>query len=239
MTTTWIRRVIGMLALVALLGLTSISEAQQPGGKRQGGRPGGGFGGFGGGFGGAGGGGWTGVMNFPGVREELKLSEEQQEEFGKLMSEQREKQKGIFEKMKDLSREERMTKFNELRKEMSEENTKNLTKVLKPEQITRLKQIYFQQIGVLGYEDSDDLKKELSLSEDQREKLKSISTDFRKDMQDLFSGGPGNAGNFEKMQMIRKEAMESAQNLLTDDQKKKWESLVGEPFEMRIRRRDN
>lgn len=42
-----------------------------------------------------------------------------------------------------------------------------------------------------------------------------------------------------KLQALRKEALEKVVASLTDDQKKSWKELTGEPFEIKFERRPN
>jgi len=222
-----IRRLFGVLALGTVLAMAAISEAQ-PGGK---GRLG---------AGGPGGGGLAGVMMFPGVADEIKLTDDQKAELKTMIEGQREKQKEAFGSMKDLSKEDRMAKFGEMRKTMAEESKKGLVKVLKPEQMKRLNQIYLQQTGVVGYEENEDLRKSIKLDEEQRSKLKEIGSEFRKDLQEIFSAGRGgnNQEGIEKMQALRKETLDKAAKVLTEEQTKQWKSLIGEPFEFEMKPRE-
>lgn len=90
------------------------------------------------------------------------------------------------------------------------------------------------------------MQKALNLTDDQKDSLKVINEDLRKDMQELMprggfgrrGGGGGGGGDFQanmkKMTALRKEAMEKALATLKDDQKAKWKEMTGSPFEIQF-----
>ena len=119
-------------------------------------------------------------------------------------------------------------KMREVFKEEIEGPAKEVEKILKPEQFTRLKQIGRQQGGPSAYLSPDNAK-DLGLTDDQKKKLKDITDELQKDTMALFQGG-FSAETREKMQMLNKEATEKAAGVLTDEQKTKWKELTGEPF---------
>jgi hypothetical protein len=195
----------------------------------------------------------------PGVQKELKLDEDQvkavQEKvpaigfglgggFGKgkgkgeLTEEQKEKRAKYREKvegLKDVPEDKLEEKIRETFKEELETQAKEVEKILKPEQMTRLKQIARQQGGPAAYLKEENVK-DLSITDEQKTKLKSISAELDKDRQELFrSAGMGGFGpEFrEKMDNLSKEANEKATAVLTDDQKSKWKTLIGEPYTVR------
>jgi len=81
----------------------------------------------------------------------------------------------------------------------------------------------------------EDVQKKIALTDDQKEKIKLIGEDFRKDGDDLRkSVGTNFQELFPKMAALRKEANERALAVLKDDQKKAWKELTGAPFEMKM-----
>ena len=93
-----------------------------------------------------------------------------------------------------------------------------------------------QMSGLRAFEDADT-QKALKLSDDQKEKIKTIREDHEKEVRDLFKGGfdPSKAEeNMKKMASLNKEGMERAAATLNADQKKTWEELTGKPFEYRL-----
>jgi hypothetical protein len=151
------------------------------------------------------------------------------------------KHKDEFAKLRDLGRDEQRSKREELSRTVSDETLAAVGEVLKPEQVQRLKQIDLQQAGARGFT-RPEVQKALTLTDDQKEKIKTLSDDAAKEIANLFPGGAGGRGNpenREKIAALRKETLEKIQAVLTDGQKKTWKDLTGEPFEVVRRRPDN
>jgi len=189
------------------------------------------------------------LANDPGVQKELKLDEEQVKAvkdkapplrlggFGgrgkgkELTPEQQERMAKMMEKiqaLKDVPEEKLDAKVREAFKEELEGPTKEVEKILKPEQMTRLHQIARQQGGPNAYLRAENAK-DLGLTDDQKKKLKDITDELQKDTMALFQGG-FSAETREKMSMLNKEASEKAAEVLTAEQKSKWKELTGEPY---------
>jgi Spy/CpxP family protein refolding chaperone len=193
-------------------------------------------------FGGGPGGG--SLLENQSVQKELKLSDEQIKKVKDITQSIREKHReeldGLFKQGPQADRE----KMQEVFKAIREETTKALADVLKPEQSKRLKEITLQDQGARAFND-EEVQKALKLSDEQKEKVKTINEDAAKERQQLFPrGGGGGAGGrradpgaFEEMQKkmaaLNKETMEKVTAVLTDDQKKAWKDLTGEPFQVK------
>jgi hypothetical protein len=207
------------------------------------------------------------VVNNPGVQKELKLDDDQvaavKEKvkppagltfgfggaggFGKgggkgggsaEAKERRAKQTEKMQALKDVPDDKMEEKVHEIYKEELEGPTKELDKILKPEQHARLKQIARQQGGPRAYLKTENAK-DLSLTDEQKTKLREIATEHEKDTMELFRGGGFGKGGLpaetrEKMEALNKEAAEKAVNVLTADQKSKWRELTGEPYTLRF-----
>ena len=155
-----------------------------------------------------------------GFRKKADITPEQQERLAKM-----------FEKLQalaDVPEDKLDAKIRETFKEEIEGPTKEVEKILKPEQFSRLKQIARQQGGPAAYMSPENAK-DLKLTDEQKKKLKEITDELQKDTMALFQGG-FSAETREKMQMLAKEASEKATGVLTDEQKSKWKELTGEPF---------
>jgi hypothetical protein len=207
---------------LALL-LASLAWAQQ--GQRQRG--------FGFGFGGP-----SGLLRNEGVQKELKMEQEQIDKATAALQKVQEKHQDDFGKLRDLGQEERREKMQAIGKAISEESMKAVEGILKPEQVKRLNQISLQQRGADAFTDTD-VQKGLKLTVEQRGKIKTITEDARKEMQGLFQPGGDFQEAQKKMTAMRKETMEKVSALLTDDQKKAWKDMAGEPFEVRFQPRRN
>src|SRR5262249_39947761 len=102
-----------------------------------------------------------------------------------------------------------------------------------PEQNKRIKQIVIQTAGVAAFA-MEDVVKELKLTDEQKEKLKTLGDDLRKDMRELFSSGGDPQENMQKMQSLNKEYLGKATDVLTADQKKQWTEMTGKAFTIRM-----
>jgi hypothetical protein len=142
---------------------------------------------------------------------------------------------------KDVPDDKMEEKVMEVFKEDLEPPTKELEKILKPEQMTRLKQIARQQGGPAAYLKNENIK-DLSITDEQKKKLHDINTELDKDVGELRRGAGGGKGGFgplppetrEKIDNLTKEANEKAAAVLTDEQKAKWKTLIGEPYTVRF-----
>ena len=213
------------------------------GGFGGGGRGGerGGRGGFGGGAmrGGAGGGAAAGIgllMNDE-IRKELDISDDQVTALKKLGENMRPKMpEGT--NIRDMEEEDRNALFAKMRKEMEEkakEAEESLEEILMPSQIDRLEELRIQSQGVAALL-SEKVAEELGLSKEQKEELKTtqetIRDEMRSKMSEMFRGGSFDGDPREMIEKLRKESDEKVLAVLDDDQKKKFEEMKGEPFDM-------
>ncbi|HEV3235477.1 MAG TPA: hypothetical protein VGZ25_00715 [Gemmataceae bacterium] len=170
------------------------------------------------------------------VQTELKVDKDQAEKVKEAVQQVQDKHKDEFAKLRDLSQEERRTEGQKLSRTVSEEILKAADTILKPDQIKRLKQIELQQLGTQAFT-RPEVQTALSLKDDQKEKVKAIADAAATEMRELRQGGNQQQGNREKIAAIRKETQEKIQAVLTDDQKKTWKDMTGDPFQMPQRRR--
>jgi len=226
-----------------LVMLASLAGAQQPGQK--------GKGKFGGGFGFGGGVGPGGlpplVLTNKALQGELKITPEQTEKLKPVTEKQVAMQKkqaemfGGFGKGKGggFDKEKAQEFFKEFQA-VQEEAKKAVDQTLNEKQKTRLKQIEVQAMGVRAFTD-EDASKQLNLTDSQKTKIKGVADEFQKDrgeaMRELFQGG--GFGDAEKraevdrkVEKMQKAAMTQIEAALTDDQKKTWKTMVGEPFDV-------
>lgn len=130
--------------------------------------------------------------------------------------------------------------------EISKVAYKELGDVLKKEQVDRLKQIDHQNMGVAAFSESE-VSTTLKLTDSQKTSIKGLSGDLAKDRREMMTeaglggGNKGGKGAFDpekmadfnkKMQKVQKEYVGKAIDLLTDEQKKTWKTMIGEPFDL-------
>jgi hypothetical protein len=209
------------LALAATIAVPAFAQRPQ--------RPGGG------GFGGP----PTGValLSSEDVQKDLKLTTEQKEKVKTYLAKQAEERRaagGGGGARPDAE------KLAELRKKAQEANTAFQKDALTDEQTKRLKQIGLQ-VGGLAVFSSEEVAKDLKISDEQKEKIKAITDQLRKDRTEVRGGAGGGgrpqpltADQQKKIDALQKEATEKVQEVLTSDQKKTWETMIGAKFEGKI-----
>ena len=175
------------------------------------------------------GGGLGTLLGNASVQKELKLDDQQIEKAKEVADKDREKGQEMRETLQGLEGEERMTKMRELMKERNEATLKAAGAFLKPEQVTRLKQISHQQMGIMAFSDPEVAKK-LNLTESQKSDIQAIAQEMnekrpsREDFQDDREAA------MKKMQELNKEAMAKVESKLNDEQQKTWKELIGAAF---------
>jgi len=185
------------------------------------------------GRGGRGGGmGLAGLLGNASVQKELKLDDQQIEKgkelAEKMRAESREKSQGL----QDLSQEEQRTKRQEINKEITESTLKTAGTFLKPEQITRLKQISHQVRGLQAFSDPEIAKK-LNLTDTQKTDIQEINREIMESTRGLISQDLSPEERAEGMKKIgeaRKAGLTKAEAKLNDEQQKTWKELLGAPF---------
>lgn len=212
------------LAVAVLLaaGMVAVVQAQ----------PGGGFGGF------------TGpvfLVTNKAVQEDVKMTEEQTtkvkewaKEFGETSG------KTMREKMKDVAKDERTEKRAVIQAEINKDAYKQLGDVLKKEQVERLKQIDRQHMGVEAFVNAEVVDA-LKLTDSQKTSVKGLTGDFQKENREIMAEAFPKKGKFDQEKMadarkkvskIQKEYVGKVVDVLTDEQKKTWKTLTGEPFDL-------
>ena len=161
------------------------------------------------------------------VVKELEIVPEQQEKLRALGEEARNEMRDMFSGLRDLNEEERRERFAELREKMADVQAdlkKDVNEILLPQQRDRLEQIQFQsqmRRGSGGLT-SNSAVEALDISEEQLEKMREKQEEVREEGQ-------------EKIQEETEEDRNEILSVLSPAQRKKYEELMGEPFEFQQR----
>jgi len=102
-------------------------------------------------------------------------------------------------------------------------NEADITAVLTVEQFTRLRQIALQRQGLAAFHEPD-IVSELKLTLEQRERIRTIELD-------TMFGPPGQPKMPKQSQQSHRWAMRRVNQVLTPDQRTRWQKMVGEPFQ--------
>ena len=183
-----------------------------------------------GGFGGAG-----MLLAMESVKKDLKLTDDQAKKALVAVEKVVDKYKDQFAKLRELDEEDRRKAAGKLSKTATDESNKALQGILDAEQLKRLKQIMVQFQGVRALNNADVVST-LSLTNDQKEKIKSIGEESQQEVREIF--GLAQGGDLEqaqtKLTAHRKETMGKVAAVLTPEQKKSWKDMIGEPFDLKL-----
>jgi len=173
------------------------------------------------------------------VQKELKLEDQQLEKAKELGQKAREKMTAARSSFEGLDQEERRTKMTELNKEINESTMKAAGEFLKPEQITRLKQISYQTRGASALSDPD-VQKKLNITDSQKTDIQTIVTDSMSEMRTIFQENQDDReAAMKKVGELRKQTLAKAEAKLNDEQQKSWKEMLGSPFEIKFPPRPN
>ena len=119
------------------------------------------------------------------VQKELKLDDKQLEKAKELSEKSQEEMQAKREGLQDLSPEERRAKFMEINRELTALTLKAAGEFLKAEQITRLKQISYQQRHAQAFSDPEVAKK-LNLKDSQKTEIQTMTQEAMTEMRSIF-----------------------------------------------------
>jgi Spy/CpxP family protein refolding chaperone len=163
-----------------------------------------------------------GLLRSQQVQQELKLTDQQRQRLEQLGEQWREKMRGL----RDLPPEERRQKVEGMRAEVE----KQLATILNEQQMKRLKQIALQVEGYAALE-RPEIADQVGLTKEQRQKIRDILRQADEKRREAFQQGQGDRqAAFQRMREIRQWVDGEIEKLLTAEQKKKWQELVGAPF---------
>lgn len=189
----------------------------------------------------------VGLLGYVRVRDELKLTDEQQQKIKPIGDEYLERHvRPTIEASRNLSLEEQRKKQAELEKPALE-TYEAAKRLLTPEQATRLRQIEIWVNGPAAFGDPQ-LVRELDLTVEQQGALKSVADEYRNELaanakklsDSLFPrAGRDKAGtkakideSNKKRKELRAAKDEECQAILTAEQKNLFIKLRGEKFEL-------
>jgi Spy/CpxP family protein refolding chaperone len=210
----WGRRLVSVVALLLCVTDSSGQATQQPNG------PTGGF--------------PDQLLQHREVQEELKLTGGQVQRINEMRHAVHEKHREELDKLRDLGPQERHREQAVLDGAISREMMQALSRILEPAQFGRLEQIHRQQQGLRVFSDPG-VDKILRLTNKQKQNIKKLSDDAANEARMLFRTAAQNGfqETLKKIETVRQKAIERCVALLTDEQRKAWKDLIGEPFEVK------
>jgi Spy/CpxP family protein refolding chaperone len=178
------------------------------------------------------GGGAAGFLMAPNVQKDLKLTDAQIRKVQETLREIRERHQGDYTALRDASPDVRWAKMATLNETVSDEVKKALS--FSAEQSRRFDQIGLQAHGLQAYANRT-VEENLKLTDDQKSKIREIAEATRSSFEGAFNKDASEQERTDarnKRAATQKQNMTKVQALLTDDQKKAWKELTGEPIEI-------
>lgn len=168
-------------------------------------------------------GGLIGLLRREDVRKELKLTQDQITKLEALMEQFRGQlgQRDPQGARDPNAMRERMQKMEAAIKE-----------ILNVEQFKRLQELRLQLEGPSAIA-RPDVQEKLGLSEAQKKQIEEILNKSQEEMRTMFQQGGGAGNREEAMEAFRKMREETDKKILavlTEEQRKKWETMLGKPF---------
>jgi hypothetical protein len=164
------------------------------------------------------------VLRQKSVQKELELAADTVKKVYDFTAKQAE----AAQKAIELGEAERTPKFEQMEKE----NEKFLADNLTAAQRKRLDQITLQLTG-LHQLNRPDIAKALNLTEEQQKKFAEMQKENRKELEEIIHA-KNKEGRNENLAKHRESTRTKIRALLTDEQKKKVEEIVGAPFKGEI-----
>jgi parvulin-like peptidyl-prolyl isomerase len=129
---------------------------------------------------------------------------------------------------------EQRQKMADLSRKLNDEFDPKLKALVSADQYKRLMQIQLQMNlrnqGAAALT-APEVAAELKLSDDQKEKLNQLNTEYMQKQRELFTGG-GGAGNLEAFTKLREERTSKTMDVLTAEQKATLNKLKGSEFDV-------
>jgi Spy/CpxP family protein refolding chaperone len=166
------------------------------------------------------------------VQDELKLTDDQKSSLTKIQTKQREEMKKAFE---SGDKEKMREAFQTIQQESNKEIAK-VANTLSADQKKRFKQIRVQVGGLAAFSDPE-IAKDLNLTDKQKEEIKGIDEDTRRDIGEIFKDAQGDRERMQaaqqKIQKVRADATAKALKSLSEEQQTKYKELTGPKFDFR------
>lgn len=212
-----------MVAGLAFALVATAAVAQPPGGP--GGQRGPGM------FMGPGGGmlGYSQLLRIEKVQKEIELTDDQKAELQKIEEQSRERMRQLFQGGQQ-DREAARQRFEQARAETQ----KAIEGVLLPNQVKRLKEIRLQVAGISAAIMDAEVRKDLGVSEEQVQKIREGAQKVIEELRGQRQEGerPSREQLQQRMQEFRQKVADAVMAQLTEEQKKKWNEMIGEKFEL-------
>jgi hypothetical protein len=172
------------------------------------------------------------LLSFESVRQEVKLTKDQRDKVREGLGEIAKLQREVQEKLSQVPLQDLNAKTVELHKPLAAVGDKLLNDVLSAEQRKRLREIEYQMDGIWTFA-KDEIREHLKLTPDQRDKVAALRQEYSREFGTLIRSNGANPTDLRpKRNALNRDYLKKAIELLSDEQKKLWKSLTGEPFQL-------
>jgi signal transduction protein with GAF and PtsI domain len=173
--------------------------------------------------------GYAQLLRIEKVQKEIELTDDQKAELQKIEEQSRARMRELFQGG-GQDREAARQRFEQAR----QETEKAIEGVLLPNQVKRLKEIRLQVVGIAGALMDQGVRKELGVTEEQAQKIREAVQKVMEDMRGQRQQGerPSAEQMQQRMQEMRTKMAEAVMAQLTEEQKNKWNQMIGEKFEI-------
>ena len=172
------------------------------------------------------------LLREPAVLKDLQPSDDQRASLAELVRRMEEQRQDSFRAYRQLSPEERQQRFLDL----ARDNETAARAILTPGQQTRLKQIALQLQGPSAFRDAE-IAKSLKLTGDQKERIRAIEAETFFWMPDRRRHVLGPRDPRKAREQALKTASDKIVYLLTEEQRRRWQEMTGQPFDRESIRR--
>lgn len=167
-----------------------------------------------------------------GIRRDLKLTEAQAGQLDRLYAGLAARMNTFLAEMQRADPAARGPEVDRFRQEVRRELDGVVGDVLSKEQRTRLRQRELQRVGPFAIFGDPEVAAELKLTDPQRQRLMKTIRTFQEQVQDVTrqaqQHGDANAAR-RRLDDLRREAAGTIEAELTDDQRRRWQDLLGPP----------
>jgi hypothetical protein len=173
----------------------------------------------------------------PKVKQEIKLTQEQDDHVRSIIREAGNKYEPELRKA-GLDRDRLLKVSLEAIQQTRERLNKALPDILAPDQLQRLDQIQIQANGIISFK-RPDVQKKLKLTLTQKLELLKIGGDLKQQIDEVIkdaSSAPLRKARaaIQKAKELKNAATEKAVQTLTSEQKEIWKEMNGEPFDLKL-----
>lgn len=162
-----------------------------------------------------------------GVRQHLKLTQEQYDRLNKAYSDLYTRHSKDFSSLDKLEGEQRSQREAQLSQQFHQGFSKSTHDVLNPQQQQRWGQLHLQYQGLDAFQDPM-VQQKLNLTQEQLQQIRQASQEYQRQMAEIRRSDAKDAGR--RLSELRQRSNERIQTILNEQQQQSWQGMIGEPY---------